>query len=104
MTVTKGRFEWDSEKDRITKEKHGLTFEEASEIFKDPNSIEFYDDKNSMIGKDRYIVLGDIGSAIICVVVYVDRREKIRIVSARPAVSKEEIKYYGNIQKTLGRN
>ena len=104
MTVTKGRFEWDSEKDRINKEKHGLTFEEASEIFKDPNSIEFYDNKNSMIDEDRYIVLGDIGSAIICVVVYVDRREKIRIVSARPAVSKEEIKYYGNIKKTLGRN
>ncbi|MGI5106792.1 BrnT family toxin [Treponema socranskii] len=104
MTVTKGRFEWDSEKDRINKEKHGLTFEEASEIFKDPNSIEFYDNKNSMIDEDRYIVLGDIESAIICVVVYVDRREKIRIVSARPAVSKEEIKYYGNIKKTLGRN
>ena len=104
MTVTKGRFEWDSEKDRINKEKHGLTFEEASEIFKDPNSIEFYDNKNSMIGEDRYIVLGDIGSAIICVVVYVDRREKIRIVSARPVVPKEEIKYYGNIQKALGRN
>ena len=50
------------------------------------------------------MVSKNITNGIICVVVYVDKREKIRIVSARPAVSKEEIKYYGNIQKTLGRN
>ncbi len=50
------------------------------------------------------MVLKNMANGIICVVVYVDKREKIRIVSARPAVSKEEIKYYGNIQKTLGRN
>ena len=30
----------------------------------------------------------NITNGIICVVVYVDRREKIRIVAARPAVSK----------------
>ena len=37
------KFEWDEEKDRINREKHGISFEKASYVFRDEYYIEMYD-------------------------------------------------------------
>jgi len=37
------KFEWDEEKDRINREKHGISFETASYVFRDEHYIEMYD-------------------------------------------------------------
>ena len=42
------RFEWDPAKDKSNRAKHGLSFEEASEVFKSgTNYLEIYDEEHS---------------------------------------------------------
>ncbi len=96
-------FEWDENKNKANLKKHGISFDEAKEIFNDINAIEFYDGKHSD-NEDRYICLGDIGGLIILYVVYTDRNGKSRIISARKAEPREEAIYYEHIKRTLGRN
>lgn len=42
------KFEWDEEKDRINFQKHGISFETASYVFRDEYYIEMYDFEHSM--------------------------------------------------------
>lgn len=39
--------EWDDEKNKINKKKHGIYFEDAARIFLDDNRIEYYDEFHS---------------------------------------------------------
>ena len=48
------KFEWDEEKDRINRQKHGVSFETASYVFRDEYYIEMYDFEHST-EEDRYI-------------------------------------------------
>jgi len=50
------KFEWDEEKDRINRQKHGISFETASYVFRDEYYIEMYDFEHSM-EEDRYITI-----------------------------------------------
>lgn len=63
-------------------------------MFGDDNRIEKYDDLHS-ISEDRYITIGEInGIAVIVVVVYTEREDSIRIISARLATKIEKEAYY----------
>jgi len=42
------KFEWDSEKEKINVEKHGVTFEQASYVFADPFALNQYNDGHSI--------------------------------------------------------
>ena len=64
----------------------------AAKVFLDENRIEYYDDFNSN-DEDRYKVIGKVEN--ILVVIYTERNEKIRIISARLATKKEQEEYYG---------
>ena len=56
--------------------------------------LELYDDVHSDI-EDRYITIGEInGVAIVVFVVYTERDEAIRLVSARKATKEERRAYY----------
>jgi uncharacterized protein len=89
-------FEWDSNKNRANRQKHGVSFELASEVFYDPNRLE---EANSMIdGEARSQVIGMAGdSLMILFVAYTERttdgEENIRIISARKASKKERRRY-----------
>ncbi len=82
-------FEYDINKSRSNKTKHGIDFEEAKELFNDPFMIEI---PARTVGEKRYLVVGKIGtkhwSAIITY-----RGEKIRIISVRKS-RKEEVALY----------
>ncbi len=92
MSVMK--FEWDEEKERINIAKHGISFRTAILVFEDPNRLESYDLAHS-IGEDRYITIGRIGGTFVVVtVVYTQRRETIRMISARVATKTEKEAYY----------
>ena len=67
------KFEWDEEKDRINRQKHGISFETASYVFRDEYYIEMYDFEHSM-DEDRYIA---IGMSAICCLLYLRSVEKI---------------------------
>lgn len=81
------KFEWDTEKDQLNREKHGISFETASYVFRDEYYIEMYDFEHS-IDEDRYIAIGMVGDLLF--VVFTERGESIRLISARLATEKEE--------------
>ena len=83
------RFEWDPAKDETNRAKHGLSFEEAAELFKsDVDYLEIYDEEHSD-REDRFIAIGPIGRGVI-VVAYTERDDDVlRILSARMATKKE---------------
>ena len=87
-------FEWDDEKEKINIEKHGIDFSTAAKVFADENRIEFFDAAHSA-EEDRYITIGMIGGiAYIVMVVYTDRDEAIRLISARKATKQERKVYH----------
>lgn len=82
-------FEWDTHKDKVNREKHGLSFDEVTELFTaGTDFLEIYDEEHSD-EENRLIAIGPIRTGVV-VVVYTEREENvIRIVSARRATRKE---------------
>lgn len=94
------RFEWDPHKDQANQKKHGLSFDQAVELFTGDNDyLEIYDEGHSD-EEDRFIAIGPTRAGVV-VVVYTERREDvIRVVSARKATKKEALlvqQYFGGI-------
>lgn len=85
-------FEWDDEKAAQNAEKHGVTFEESRSVFRDPFAIELLDDREDY-GEDRYILIGMSATGVL-VIVYVDRQDRNRIISARKAEPNERRFYH----------
>ncbi len=82
-------FEWDPEKDSANRRKHGLSFEEASELFlQDVDYVEIFDESHSE-DEERFIAVGPIRRGVIVVVHTEPREETIRIISARLATRSE---------------
>lgn len=83
-------FEWDSEKAAKNAAKHGITFEEASEVFLDP-FVQTVDSPE--IGEEaREAVVGLAKSWKMLFVAFI-WREAIRLISARKATKPERKKY-----------
>ena len=88
------KFQWDDKKNVINQKKHGVSFEDAAVVFKDPKRLEMLDKKHSLF-EDRWTMVG-LNSATILRVSFTERNNSIRIISARKADQKEEEKYlYG---------
>ena len=88
------KFEWDDQKEQINIQKHGIDFSTAALVFNDIYRIETYDSLHSDI-EDRYITIGQINSiTLIVMVVYTERTDVIRIISARLATTREKEAYY----------
>ena len=86
-------FEWDDNKNDINKKKHGISFETAAAVFGDDNRLEIPDEMHS-IDEERYIVIGLVHKVLF--VVYTEREDATRIISARKATPAERRVYYGN--------
>jgi len=85
--------EWDDAKNELNYQKHGIRFETAAYIFNDENRLEFFDEIHSNL-EDRYYTIGKVGDVMF--VVYTERGEVLRMISARYANKAEEELYYGN--------
>jgi len=91
-------FEWDPDKARANCRKHGVAFEQAATVFRDPRAVSMYDDTHS--GKeDRWITMGVSAGGGLLVVHHTFEEEtanrvRIRIFSSRRA-TKKEIRQYG---------
>ena len=83
--------EWDEEKADTNLRKHGVDFEEAALVFLDPNRIESEDTRDDY-GEGRFQVIGAAAERIIFVV-YTERSERIRLISARRATRNEGKSY-----------
>ena len=88
------QFEWDEKKNQINIHKHKIDFETAVLVFGDRDRIELYDEAHSAF-EDRYITIGSInGFVTVLTVVYTERQDTIRIISARKANEAERRTYY----------
>lgn len=75
-------FEWDDEKAELNEVAHGVSFEEACEVFDDPNALEEFDVEHSTIDEERFRIIG-LSSRRLLTVVYCERvGNVIRIISA----------------------
>ena len=84
-------FGWDSEKAELNWRKHHIKFENAAQVFADENRIERLDTAHSE-EEDRYITIGRVKEILF--VVYTDRIDKTRLISARRATFEERRDYY----------
>lgn len=96
------QFEWDEEKNRSNKAKHGISFEEAGAIFDSP--VFTAADDREKYGEERFISTGLLGEFAVVVVVRTSRSGRIRLISARRANRKERQAYDDYLQKTTQRN
>jgi hypothetical protein len=85
-------FEWDEAKGAANFRKHGVTFEQAAYVFRDPFAVEWIDAR-AIYGEERVILLGMSGGQIFSVV-YTERGERLRIISARRATKYEKDECY----------
>lgn len=90
--MNNGEFEWDDAKGAQNEADHGVSFEAAKLVFRDPFAIERRDDREDY-GEDRYVVIGMVESRLLYVA-YTLRNGSIRIISARGAEPHERRRYH----------
>ena len=84
------RFEWNPSKAAANARRHGVSFEEAAECFKDPLAMILDDPQHP----ERFILIGASQRQRLVFTVYVERDAAlIRIISARRATARERRKY-----------
>jgi len=88
-------FEWDPNKARLNVKRHGISFDEASTAFRDPLSHMIGDPPHSENEK-RFVLIGRSIKGRLLVIVHTERGDRICIVSARLATSKERSRYEEN--------
>lgn len=89
-------FEWDEQKNQTNILKHGISFQEAQEVFNDSKLLTYVDDRFNY-EEIRELSIGRLllpeQPVIVVLVVHTDRNGVTRIISARRANKKEGIKY-----------
>jgi uncharacterized DUF497 family protein len=85
-------FEWDEAKAAENYAKHGVSFETAIKVFRDPFAIERLDDREDY-GEERFILIGTAEEAVVTVA-YTERNGRFRIISARRATRHEQDDYF----------
>lgn len=81
-------FEWDERKSEANLIKHGILFDDASDIFYGPVILYPSDRKN----EERWVAVGALENKLIAVI-FTRRAGAIRIISARRARKHEERAY-----------
>jgi uncharacterized protein len=86
------RFEWDRRKAVANERAHGVSFEEAMDVFRDPLA-RIHADPGSSVSEVREIIVGTSLAGRLLLVSFTERGERIRIISARPATKHEKRDY-----------
>jgi len=95
-------FGWDANKALGNFHKHGVSFQLATTVFRDPLAITIFDDEHSD-EEDRWVTLGHAENGQLLVVIHTaeevsETELHIRIVSARCA-EREEIRDYEQVPR-----
>jgi uncharacterized DUF497 family protein len=91
------KFDWDDKKNAANIKKHGISFEEAAEVFDDPLHISLLDVRFDY-NEERWITIGTTLNGKIIVIGHLyflrdNDEEHIRIITARIATKKERKRY-----------
>jgi uncharacterized DUF497 family protein len=93
------RFEWDADKDRANRRRHGISFEEAATIFDGP-VLSLEDDSDPSEVRERSY--GLIGGLVVACVIHTDRDDTTRIISARKATPNERKLFDAYLKRAAG--
>lgn len=85
-------FAWDTDKAATNLAKHGVSFEEASTVFRDPLYIDFHDPDHSD-DEQRFLLVGLSSENRMLIVSYTERNETVRLISAREVTAAERKAY-----------
>lgn len=92
------RFEWDEAKNLSNERKHGVSFQDASEVFRDPLFVSLKERVQD--GEQRWQTYGEVDGFLLVVAHTVQEEVKhgttvevIRMISARNASRKERQRY-----------
>ena len=94
MAVT---FEWDPDKAAANVALHGVHFDEASTVFSDPLG-RIVDDPRHSKGEHRFVLVGFSKPQRLIAVMFTERRNRIRIISARPVTRAERRTYEESVR------
>jgi uncharacterized DUF497 family protein len=86
------QFEWNDDKAASNLSKHKVSFDEAKTVFDDPRYIDFYDPDHSE-NEEHYLIVGQSNRGRLLIVSYTERRDSIRLISAREVTRTEREAY-----------
>jgi len=89
-TIDLERTEWDPRKAAANRLKHGVSFGEAVTALVDDLAVTVEDEAH---GEQRFVTVGASSDGHFLVVVYTLRNDRVRLISARRATSKERRTY-----------
>ncbi|HEV2132048.1 MAG TPA: BrnT family toxin [Longimicrobiaceae bacterium] len=85
-------FEWDPDKAVSNRKKHGVGFEEAMTVFRDPLG-RLVDDPEHSLNEARFVLFGRSEAGRLLAVMHTERGQALRIISAREMTPKEKKQY-----------
>ena len=85
-------FDWDPNKAASNLRRHNVSFGEAATVFSDPLSTTVPDPDHSL-DEDRAITVGLSQRGRLLMVAHTERRDRIRIISARELTRAERAQY-----------
>jgi uncharacterized DUF497 family protein len=86
-------FEWHDAKAEANWQAHGVSFDLAKTVFKDPFAVERLDDREDY-GEERFVLIGMAEGNVVLFVAYTEREGRMRIISARRATQNEQDDYF----------
>lgn len=90
------RFEWDQAMNEANIEKHKVSFEEAAEIWDDPDLLIVHAKR---VDEKRLMAIGRTYAMLLSVVHTERGEDTVRIISARRATERERKSYERNAQR-----
>jgi uncharacterized DUF497 family protein len=86
-------FEWHDAKAEANLQAHGVSFDLAKTVFRDPFAVERLDDREDY-GEERFVIIGMAQGNVALFVAYTEGEGRMRIISARRATQNEQDDYF----------
>ncbi len=91
---------WDPAKNASNRKKHGVSFEEAAELFSSGvDYLEIFDEAHS-VDEDRFIAIGPIKRGLVLVIHTEQDEDTVRLISARWASKRERTLFSAHWRRT----
>ncbi len=94
-------FEWDDGNTNKNASKHGVSTEEAEEVFKSGLALPLGIQIQPIADEQRLGIIGPSFNGRLLQVAFVLREGRVRVISARPAHRKERRQYYDEILRKI---